>query len=49
MGIYLVRDLKDYEVYGEFDAIEEAEEFVDNDQNDHNLVIEEYNNEEEEE
>lgn len=48
MKIYLVRGLKDGEVYGEFDTIEEAEEFVNDDQNDHNLEIEEYNDEEEE-
>ncbi len=46
MLIYLVRDLKDGEVYGEFDTIEEAEEFVDEDQNDHNLEIEEFDDEE---
>lgn len=49
MLIYLVRDLKDFEVYGEFDNIEDAQEFIDNDQNDHNLEIEAFYDEEEEE
>ena len=42
--IFLVRDLKDGQVYGEFDTLKEAVEFIDNDQNDHNLeIVEAYN------
>lgn len=39
--MYLVIDIKLNEVFGEFETLEEAEEFLENDCGDHNLEIEE--------
>ena len=39
--MYVVRDIKFDEIVGEFQSYEEAEDFVDADQGDHNLEIEE--------
>lgn len=37
--MYTVVDINDNQIYGEFDTLEEAENFIEEDQNDHNLTI----------
>ena len=44
--MFIVKDIKTDEIVGEFKTSEEAERFVEDDQNDHNLEIEEYDPEE---
>ena len=38
--MFVVRDIKTWEIVGEFDTHQEAERFIDDDRNDRNLTIE---------